>query len=82
MAEANGLTSLLLRYAHRQQPISLKHVEDVLRQTRFTGDITFHYRNGMPLRIEAGRPLTVLLLTEGEKEDACRQQGDLTTHKT
>lgn len=73
------LTTLLQKYAHLQRPISLKHIEDLLRQEKFTGSITFHYRGGTPLRVEAGRPLTVPLLTEG---GGCQQAEDLTTEKT
>lgn len=55
------LVALLNRYAHLQQPISLRYVADLLRQERFTGPVTFHYVGGIPRRIEAGRPLTVEL---------------------
>jgi hypothetical protein len=60
------LAAFLRRYASLQQAISLRAFEDLLRRERYTGAVTYHYRNGVALRVEAGRPLTVGLLTEGE----------------
>lgn len=46
-------------------PISLKHAEDLLRQARFDGPVTVHWRDGIPRKIELGKPVTVELKEDG-----------------
>jgi hypothetical protein len=45
-------------------PISLRHLEDVLRQARFNGAITYHYRSGIAVQAETGKPIRVALAQE------------------
>lgn len=40
-------------------PISYAHAEELLRQAKFDGPVTVHWRGGVPRRIELGKPLTV-----------------------
>lgn len=42
-------------------PISFKHAEDLLRQSKFDGPVTVHFRGGIPMRLEVGRPVSVEL---------------------
>ncbi len=60
-----SLIEILRRYAGGAPPPSLQHVEDLLRQAKFDGPVTVHYRCGIPRRIEAGKPVT-LELSEGD----------------
>lgn len=45
-------------------PISFKYAEDLLRQAKFDGPVTVHWRGGIPRRIEVGRPVSVELKEE------------------
>lgn len=69
------LADLLRRYAHLQRPLSLRHLEDVLRQEKFTGPVTYHYQDGVPKRIEAGKPLTVEILPTDTERDLTTAKG-------
>lgn len=64
------LEALIERYRKDQPagaaPISYKHVEDLLRQAKFDGSVTVHWRGGIPRRIEAGKPIAIDLKAEGE----------------
>ncbi len=60
------LTDLLSRYAARHQPIDLRLLDTVIRQERYTGSLTLHYRSGLPKLLEAGKPIVV----EVESPDA------------
>ncbi len=53
------LTDLLQRYAARHQPIDLRLLDAVIRQERYTGSLTLHYRSGQPKLLEAGKPIVV-----------------------
>ncbi|PYQ25622.1 MAG: hypothetical protein DMF56_26885 [Acidobacteria bacterium] len=53
------LTDLLQRYAARHQPIDLRLLDSVIRQERYTGSLTLHYRSGQPKLLEAGKPIVV-----------------------
>lgn len=57
------LEQLLLPYLRGQEVISLTKVEDLLRQVRFDGPVTIHYRGGVPRCIEAGKPIILKLDT-------------------
>lgn len=46
-------------------PLSRLLVEDLLRQSRYTGPVVTHWRNGVPCTIEAGKPVTVDIVEKG-----------------
>jgi hypothetical protein len=53
------LTDLLQRHATHHQPIDLRLLAAVIRQERYTGQLTLHYRNGQPKLLETGKPIVV-----------------------
>lgn len=58
------LTDLLTRFSLTGQCISRDHIFDLARQEQFTGYIGFHFRDGIPRRVESGRPVQVDLALE------------------
>jgi hypothetical protein len=53
------LTDLLSRHAAHHQPLDLTLLMAVIRQEKWTGSLTLHYRHGQPKLLEAGRPIQV-----------------------
>jgi hypothetical protein len=60
------LTDLLSRHSAHHQPLDLRLLDAVIRQEKWTGSLTLHYRHGQPKLLEAGRPIQVEVDTSAE----------------
>lgn len=62
------IEEMIRRGAGAVGPISLRFAEDLLRQAKFNGPITVHYRDGIPQKLELGRPVVVALSPPAAQE--------------
>lgn len=53
----------------RDTQLSRDEVFDLARQDRYTGVIAFHTRDGVPVKVEAGRALQGNLKGDADRED-------------
>lgn len=65
-----GLFSRLRDAILRRPALTKDEVFDLARQDRFTGAVTFHFRDGKPLSVATGAPYQTELV-----EEECCQSG-------
>lgn len=59
-----GVFSRLRDALARRRALSRNEVFDLARQDKFTGAVTFHFRDGKPLTVATGAPLQAELIEE------------------
>ncbi len=59
-----GILSRLRDAIRRRPALTREEVFDLARQDRFTGAVTFHFRDGKPLSVATGAPYQTQLVEE------------------
>jgi hypothetical protein len=49
-----------------REPLNLRRILSLLKQARFDGSITLHFRGGRPHTAELGRPIQIELQPEAD----------------